>query len=283
MAAKDETQPYVKRRKKKIIAWFFFGIGGTGCLILGILAFLGQTSGNFSIKLNETDQAQLAMATASDFNDGSSTSYLRAEGLTSADVMAADILPEDAQLDSDVGGSKNGPNYLAYTFYIKNTSTEKVSYNVSVNIDDYRSPYNQAVSLIAILRLRVYENLEISDTINHNMTTYGKSSSTPFVKDDGTTEYRDPISLCSVLADGTKILPTDISGNMKAENVGWAEPFVSNNIACSRQYSDLAKNGIVRYTVVMWLEGNDPDCIGQEPQGSSVTFSMHFTAIQQVG
>ena len=283
MAAKEQTQPYVKRRKRRIVAWFFFGIGGTGCLILGILAFLGQTSGNFSIKLNEADTAKLVMATESSFSDGSESSYLRAQGLTSADVIAADIIPEDSEVDSDVGGTKNGPNYLVYTFYIKNSSTEKISYNVSVNIDDYRSPSNQAVSLIAILRMRVYENLVLPEGITHSMATYAKASSTPFTKDDGTVEYRDPISLCTVLNDGTKILPTEISGNMKAENVGFAEPFVSNSIAFSRLYTDLASQGIVRYTVVTWLEGNDPDCIGKEPLNSSVTFSMHFSAIQQVG
>lgn len=281
MAAKDQAQPYYKRRKRKVIAWIFFGVGGTGCLVLGILAFLGQVSGNFSISLKESDQAKLAMATESNFSDESS--YLRAQGLTSADVIAADILPDDSEIDSDVGGSKNGPNYLAYTFYIKNASTEKISYNVSVNIDDYKSPSNQAVSLIAILRMRVYENLVVGTTLTHSMTTYAKASSTPFSKDDGTVEYRDPISLCTVLSDGTKLLPTEISGNMKAENVGFADPFVSNSIACNRLYTDLASQGIVRYTVVTWLEGNDPDCIGKEPLGSSVTFSMHFSAIQQVG
>src|SRR5574344_43915 len=280
MGEKDQAQPYVKRRKRKIVAWFFFGIGGTGCLILGILAFLGQVSGNFSLKLNESDQNKLAMATVSNFSDESS--YLRAQGLTSADVIAADVLPDDAEIDSDVGGSKNGPNYLAYTFYIKNTSTEKVSYNVSVNIDDYKSPTNQAVSLIAILRMRVYENLVVGDTITHSMTTYAKASSTPFTKDDGTVEDRDPISLGTVLSNGKKILPTEISGNMKAENVGFAEPFASTSVACERLYSDLPTQGIVRYTVVTWLEGNDPDCIGKEPLNSSVTFSMHFSAIQQV-
>ena len=167
MVAQDQTQPYVKRRKRKIVAWFFFGVGGTGCLALGILAFLGQVSGNFSISLKESDQTKLAMATESNFSDESS--YLRAQGLTSADVIAADILPDDSEIDSDVGGSKNGPNYLAYTFYIKNTTTEKVSYNVSVNIDNYKSPSNQAVSLIAILRMRVYENAMVGDTLTHSM------------------------------------------------------------------------------------------------------------------
>src|SRR5574344_127673 len=120
MAAKDQAQPYYKRRKRKVIAWIFFGVGGTGCLVLGILAFLGQVSGNFSISLKELDQAKLAMGTESNFSDESS--YFRAQGLTSADVIAPYILPDESEIDSDVGGSKNGANYLAYTFYIKNAS-----------------------------------------------------------------------------------------------------------------------------------------------------------------
>jgi hypothetical protein len=285
MAANDSTQPYVKRRKRKIIAWIAFGVGAVGCAVFAIIAFLGQVSGNFSITLNQVDQVKLGMSTESGFTDpASETSYLRAVGLTSASAISADIMPEDSELDSNVGGPKNGPNYLVYTFFIKNTSTAKVSYNVSLNIDSYKNPKNQAVSLLAILRMRVYENLVNADsTLTHSMKTYGQAATAPFTKSDGTIEYRDPISLCTKYSDGTKVLPTTLEGNMKAENVGWCDPFESNTVAYDRIYTDLPSQDVVRYTVVVWLEGNDPDCIGDEPVGASVTFSMHFSPIQEIG
>jgi hypothetical protein len=278
MAVNDSTQPYVQKKKRKKIAWILFGVGGTGCLMLAIIAFLGQISGNFSIKLKEQDNAKLAMATETSFSD--QTSYLRADGLTSADCMTADILPDDAVLDSDAGGSKNGENYFAYTFYIKNTSADKVSYNVAVNIDNYRNPSNQAVSLIAILRLRVYENLVTTpETITHSMSTYAKGSSAPFTKSDGTTELREPIAIHNKLSDGTIVFP-EPSGNMKAENLAFAEMFKSDAVAYDQVYANLQPTSVVRYTVVLWLEGTDEDCVGKEPENSSVTFSMHFSAIQ---
>jgi hypothetical protein len=280
MADQDSTQPYVKRRKRRTAAWIFFGVGGTGCAIMAIIAFLGQISGNFSIKLNEQDNAKIAMATETSFSD--ETSYLRAQGLVSADCITADNLPDDNLVDTETGGDKNGDNYFAYTFYIKNTSADKVSYNVAVNIDDYRNPSNQAVSLIAILRLRVFENLVTTpDAITHAMSTYAKGTSTPYTNSDGVTEYREPIAIHNTLSDGKVVFP-EASGNMKAENLTYAEMFKSDSVAYDRVYSDLAPNNLVRYTVMMWLEGADPDCIGKEPKDSSVTFSMHFSAIQNV-
>jgi len=279
MAENNTTQPYVKRKRRKKFAWICFSVGLVGCTVLGILAFLGQTSGNFSIKLNEADAVKLTMSQDSTFS--AETSYLRATGLVSASTIAADILPEDTSLDSNDGGSKNGPNYLCYTFFIKNNSTDKVSYNVEFDIDNYRNPVNQAVSLLAILRMRVFENIMTSGAETHAMTTFAKSSTTPFTKSDGTVESREPISLCTVNSDGSKVFPTTLSGNMKAENIGYAEMFKSNTICYDRIYENLQPQNVVRYTAVVWLEGNDPDCIGAEPVGASVTFSMHFAAIQE--
>jgi hypothetical protein len=41
----------------------------------------------------------------------------------------------------------------------------------------------------------------------------------------------------------------------------------------------LGSQDMFRYTVVMWLEGFDPDCKGSQPTQAYVTFSMFFSVL----
>lgn len=47
------------------------------------------------------------------------------------------------------------------------------------------------------------------------------------------------------------------NGNAEANT----EAFYSNNLACVKQRSDFKPNDIDKYTIVIWIEGDDPDCI----------------------
>lgn len=59
-------------------------------------------------------------------------------------------LPDD--LDDQGGGSHNGDNYLAYTFYIENIGSEIADYWSEVVIDDVVKNVDEAV------RIRIYRN-----------------------------------------------------------------------------------------------------------------------------
>jgi hypothetical protein len=37
----------------------------------------------------------------------------------------------------------------------------------------------------------------------------------------------------------------------------------------------------MRYTVVVWLEGDDPDCGGQIPSNASLEFSMDISSFSE--
>src|SRR5574344_2030782 len=101
--SRPQFQSY-ERKKRRRIAWIVFGVSGTGIAILAILAFLGQISGSFTIKLNQVE-AHLGLSD----NDGFSTttSYLTASGLPQGYEYTADKLPESEVFDDNTGGDKS--------------------------------------------------------------------------------------------------------------------------------------------------------------------------------
>ncbi len=55
-------------------------------------------------------------------------------------------------------------------------------------------------------------------------------------------------------------------------------PFVGEDTVCVNTVSDIAPDEIVKYTVVVWLEGDDPECI-DDIKGGFVRFNMIFKVI----
>lgn len=262
-----QPEAYAKKNRRKKVAWVIASIGFVGTVSLGIIAFIGQYSGHFTVSLN-TKHVSLSLGTSvgDDDNITEPTTNLRAAGLPGTYPVAADSLPADDLIDSDEGGSKNSKFYdgaehgnevyFAYTFFAQNAGWDEIPFHLSFRIDDYKvSTVPGAINLIYILRIRVFENTVVKgqpDT--HNQITYA---------------YRDSTS-----ADGRAVISP---GAKTAENLATAEPFEGTESVFNLPRTFYAQQ-LIRYTVVAWLEGWDPECSGQEPANSSITFSLHITA-----
>jgi len=107
------------------------------------------------------------------------------------------------------GGSHNGDNYLAYTFYVENTGQNVADYWAEIIIDDVTRNVDEAI------RVRVYRNGE--------RTTYAKISR---------------------------------NGSPEPDTV----PFFSDTIIKRERVEGFAPGDINKYTVIMWIEGTDPEC-----------------------
>jgi hypothetical protein len=273
-----------ERKKRRRIAWIVFGVSGTGVAIFAILAFLGQISGNFTIKLNQVE-AHLGLSDDDGFS--TTTSYLTASGLPQGYEFTADKLPESEVFDDNTGGDKSSDvrdekgnlmyqEYFGMTFFMKNFAEDTAAFHVAMNIDDYKTPSNQAHSLLESLRVRVYENIYTGTTETHNCETYAlmASSTNWFTLPDGTTETRECIGKETTSSDGTRT-----PNAKKAINNGFCTNFESTKIIFGRDYNRMTSKMVIRYSVVMWVEGDDPEGFGVQPQGSSITLSMHFSSI----
>jgi hypothetical protein len=275
----------VKRKKRRKIAWIVFGASGTGIAILSILAFIGQVSGTFTVKLNQVE-AHLGLSSDDAFEN--QTTYLTTPGLPSGYNFSCDDLPALEESDSNVGGDKSNniiddqtgtvlyQNYMGTTFFLKNFAADTTAFHVTLNIDDYRTPSNEAASLLETIRVRVFENIFTGTTETHSYETYAyqASSTSWFTKADGTIETRECIGHFDKAADGTRTPAAD-----KAENNGFATNFESDTMVFARDYPSLPAQTELRYSIYLWIEGDDPQCASKQPKNSSVTLSMHFTTI----
>lgn len=283
-----EPESLKKARRKKIAA-LVLGVSSGALVILIIIALLGQNYGNFTIQL-EAKHFELALGnslTTATNGEGAGlankTNFIMAEGYKAASPMQAEDLPDEDTIDPDIGdGTVNlanpkkaddgyfGANYdysYRYTFYLNNTSNYEVAKaNYYINFTSIVEPTNLARSaaLEDILRVRVYDSRYIEGAVEHNCVgTFARKAKT-------------------FSANGTNAEP--ITSNPQREvNKGYCTNFLNDYqddplaLIVMKNETELQPKEIRRYTVVIWLEGNDADCEGENPTGGSLTMAMHFT------
>lgn len=278
----------LKKARRKKIAGVVLGVASGALTVLIIIALLGQNYGNFTIKL-EDRHFELALGNSlTNANNGGAglankTNYIMADGYKAASPMQADDLPDVDTIDPDIGdGTVNlanpqkattgdfGVNYdysFRYTFYLNNTSpTEYAKANYYINFNSIIEPTNlsKSAALEDILRVRVYDSKYIDGDVEHRCVgTFARKAKTFSVNGSNA----EPIT----------------SNPKREENKGYCTNFLNDYtddplaLIVMKNETELQPKEIRRYTVVVWLEGNDADCEGENPIGGSLTMAMHFT------
>ena len=194
----------------------------------GASMLFGEKSG-FTIAVGGTkeDKAAISLSESKDFSKP--TVRLDAGGFAQMTNISVLDLPES--FDSE-GGAHNGVNYLAYTFYLKNSGGEAANIRSDLDIKVVVNGAEGAtLSPDEAMRVRIYRN--------GNPTTYAKLGA------NGEPEY------------GT----TPFAGDRKIFSV------VEENVEPEE---------IIKYTVVVWLDGDDPECV-DDIKGGSVKMSLTFS------
>ena len=179
-------------------------------LILLILYYtigIIYNSGNFSVTLDRNLYFDKGLIIYDDKDYKVYRSELFAKTPESFDNISHKWLPEG--IDQHEGGSHNGDNYLAYTFYVENTGSDVSDYWNEVVIEDVIKNVDEAV------RVRIYKNGEY--------VTYAK------IGTDGQTE------------------PHTV-------------PFQDDKTIVLQHTENFKPGDIDKYTIVMWVEGSDPEC-----------------------
>lgn len=182
-------------------------------LIILILLILYYTigiiynNGNFSVTLDKNLYFDKGLIIYDDKDYKVYRTELLAPSPESFDNISHKWLPQN--INDSEGGSHNGDNYLAYTFYVENTGSDVSDYWTEVVIGDVIRNVDSAV------RIRIYKNGEY--------VTYAK-----------------------------------IGGNGQAEPD--TVPFLDDKTVAIRHNPNFKPGDIDKYTLVLWIEGSDPDC-----------------------
>lgn len=196
----------LEKKVKRIIALILIIL-----ILLLLLAYfvvgIIYNSGNFSITLDKNLYFDKGLIVYDDDTYKVYRTELYAEVPKTFDNIYYKWLPND--LNNHEGGSHNGDNYFAYTFYIENTGEQKSDYWTELIIDDVIKNVDDAV------RIRVYRDGQ--------SITYAKMAS---------------------------------NGTAEPDTV----PFESGNLIVREHIIDFIPGSISKYTIVLWIEGSDPEC-----------------------
>ena len=176
-------------------------------LILYYTIGIIYNSGNFSVTLDKNLYFDKGLIIYDDKDYKVYRTELLAPAPETFDNISYKWLPEG--IENNEGGSHNGDNYLAYTFYVENTGFDVSEYWNEVVIEDVIKNVDEAV------RVRIYKNDEF--------VTYAKMGA---------------------------------NGQPEPNTV----PFVDGKTVTLQQVTNLKPGDIDKYTVVLWIEGSDPEC-----------------------
>ena len=286
---------YLIRQRRRRIAAIIFGVSISVITVLIIIALLGRNFGSFTVKLeqvkNELSLGDSLTAGGSGTTIKNKTTYLMAGGYEANTPMCADDLAAEDYLDKDitdetvvlpsrpaaVSPDEYSQDYsFKYTFYLRNSSpTEMAKANYYIDFASITEPTNvdASCSIEDIVRVRVYDSHFEDESIEHSMVgTYARKAKN-FSTNGANNE-----------------LITGTTGNDRGykaknpENQGYCTNFLNDDgndplaMIVMKNETYLLPREIRRFTVVIWLEGFDADCVGENPVGAALTLSMHFTS-----
>lgn len=211
--------------------------------VVGFVTFYASQVGNFVISTTNKEY-YLFLSETVGFEDP--LTVLTAKGVDNFDNTTYNWL--DFDFISAVDGSSNSPRHLGYSFYVCNMSTSMVHYNAKLTIE------------------RMYKNVDKALWVKVIETRYDTEGK-PIVSD---TVYAAPVT-GSVDRQQETALADPIRGGIIPVN------FTSNSTVFDYDVRNVRSMEIVRYTIVLWLEGEDPDCSDEIKLGS-MRLSLNFSA-----
>ena len=248
---------YVSKRIRRLAIAIGAGVSATVVSVFSIVAFLGRFVGTFTVSL---DNANVALALSEKSTFETSTSFLHVATLPPYGETTFTDLPEDSVLDNEetpiLHGATYSPvddsieriRYFKYTFYVKNVGDIAASYDFSIRIiENQMTDEAQPRDLTDTLRVMLYSTyLETDET---EKAVYGKERKSPKLV-DGEIIEQEPISL-----------PEDSRQGLVDFQGGYCIPFTDmrQNIIAKNTIENFVVNAVNRYTLVMWLEGEDAD------------------------
>ena len=231
------------------------GVGVGLLALLFLVSYLTELSGSFTINLTANMQRAgfLLSETAGFEKNGSRLFSDRVEQINN-------ITLEEVVSDvDDHDGSHNGPQYIAYTFYIKNNGKEAADYKYTLKMVESTMGVDKAVWIMLFEDgHQVIYAAPSADGDEERL--FGYAVKPPFYETayDQNTQYYQ--------RNGYWGLATT--------------SFVGENIVVQGMVEDVQPGDAHKYTVVVWLEGNDPECT-DDIFGGFAKYSMDFSILDE--
>lgn len=223
----------------------------------GTIVFIDANS--MRIVVDKSNVGEISISKTADFS--SPATVLKMNGPEEISNITYDWILKDELFGKE--GDHHGDNYIAYSFFIKNVSDSDILYKGSIVLNYVSKDIERAVRIVVI-----------EDEEKAACYAVTRSDGSPeyiaYDSDDKATQH--PLPLGDSKLDellGSNVTTPFTSDEPKDSNV---EVFESEDIF-------LAVDEVKKYTVLIWLEGSDSDCM-DAIIGAKVNFEYNFRVTQ---
>ena len=216
---------YIKQRRIFRIGYL---ISGCIMLLLAFLTYYGQNSGNFVMSVDE-DAFKRGIAISDSSTFETMNRWLTADPVEDVRDTTLQHIDLFEIINAEGAYKETRSNYLAYTFFLRNVGSETTPVDYEVVITNQSKNIAEAIRVMIIVDGQVaYDAQGIRYIECESKTMYQAPDKHDIV-------YKD------YLQDFTLFKTTDI--------------------ICSERIFDIRPEQTKKISVIMWLEGEDPECI----------------------
>ncbi len=220
--------------------------------LLFFMSYLSETAGSFTINL--TSDMLYAGFTLSETEDFENPSVrLIAEEITNVTNIDIQEIPDDV---TEIDGMQNDRDYFAYTFYIRNEGEEAADYLYRLNM--LSDTMNVSDAVWVMLFEEDYQVVYAKESADGNAEEIYGYRVAPFgdVAYDYSSQYYEEDGRYGLVATS----------------------FTTDNTIVEGIVENIAPGEYKKYTVVIWVEGEDPECTN-DIFGGYAELSMDFELI----
>ena len=216
---------YIKQRRIFRIGYL---ISGCIMLLLSFLTYYGQNSGNFVMSVDE-DAFKRGIAISDSSTFETMNRWLTADPVEDVRDTTLQHIDLFEIINAEGAYKETRSNYLAYTFFLRNVGSETTPVDYEVVITNQSKNIAEAIRVMIIVDGQVAYN---EQGIRYIECESKKMYQAPDKQDIVYKDYLQDFTL-----------------------------FKTTDIICNERIFDIRPEQTKKISVIMWLEGEDPECI----------------------
>lgn len=223
---------------------FLLGLLALFLLILFIFSIVTRLRGHFTINLSDSMFREgFVLSETEDFKE----TYVELFANPAVNVPCVSIKAIPENVDS-IDGEHNDA-YFAYTYYIRNEGESTVDYTWELELN------SESLDLSTAGWVMLFEDGELKIFAERNGETGEPEAIPPY--DDNSRGYIN-IPVMKLAPDSDQFEPIKTVNGITYYRVV-PKPFISESIIAEGEQTGVAPMEYHKYTVVLWLEGDDKD------------------------
>lgn len=247
--------------------WALLGAAAALLAVMFLFSLVSQLRGHFTINLSD-GMFRNGFSLSEEKSFENPIYHLYSEPVENVPCISISSIPEDVD---ELDGSHNGDDYFAYSFYLKYNGEDgdPCDYTYDVKINSEAQVLSKATWLMLF--------------VDGKMSFYAKA------REDGTTET---LPSAEFHDRGYRVAPfKDVAASQSQFEVVGSRggntyyrllpvDFVDEKSMAQGLMEKVQPGDIHKYTVVLWLEGDDPDC-NDELIGGSLGLEINFALAKE--